>query len=64
MITVKIIDKAHEADINIKNEPFCLFGRMLPSYNGGEWSYMTERFDTAEKMCFPNENYNYNELEI
>ncbi|MBD5493938.1 MAG: GNAT family N-acetyltransferase [Lachnospiraceae bacterium] len=62
MIIVKIIDKTHEADINIKNEPFCLFGRMLVSYNNGAWSYTTERFDTVEEMCFPDENYNYDEL--
>lgn len=32
MITVKMIDCEHKADINIKNESFKLFGLMLPSY--------------------------------
>ena len=61
-IKVRIIDKAHELDINIPNEPFSLFGRMLPSYIDGKWSYTTEKFDTITEMCFPDENYNYDEL--
>lgn len=39
MITAKTIDKEHKADINIPNEPFKLFGLMLPSYNNGKWDY-------------------------
>ena len=33
MITTKIIDFQHKADINIPNEPFKLLGRILVSYN-------------------------------
>lgn len=64
MITVKIIDKAHEADINIKNEPFRLFGRMIPSYINETWAYTVERFAEADvtEMCFPDENYDYDAL--
>lgn len=61
-IKIKIIDKVHEADINIPNEPFSLFGRMIPSYVDSKWSYTTEKFDTVTEMCFPDENYNYDEL--
>lgn len=61
-IIIKIIDKTHEADINIPNEPFMLFGRMIPSYVNGKWDYITEKFDTVTEMCFPDENYNYDEL--
>ena len=32
MITTKIIDFQHKADINIPNEPFKLLGRILVSY--------------------------------
>ena len=64
MITVKLIDKEHKEDINIPNQPFALFGRMLPSYCGERWNYETERF--AEKditeTCFPDENYDWDEL--
>ena len=64
MIGIKIIDCEHKADINIPNQPFKLFGRMIPSYIDEKWSYEVERFPEAEitEMCFPDENYNYDEL--
>lgn len=64
MIVIKQIDRAHKKDINIPNQPFRLFGRLLPSYNDGKWTYATERFaekDVSE-MCFPDENYDYDAL--
>ncbi|MBQ7337132.1 MAG: GNAT family N-acetyltransferase [Clostridia bacterium] len=64
MITIQVIDKKHQDDINIKNEPFRLFGRMIPSYTNGVWSYTVEKFPDAEvaQMCFPDENYDYDAL--
>lgn len=64
MITIKIIDREHKEDINISNQPFRLFGRMLPSYTGETWNYETELFaeEDVTQMCFPDENYNYDEL--
>lgn len=64
MVTVKLIDREHKTDINIPNQPFPLFGFMLPSYNNGKWEYKTERFakEDITETCFPNENYNYDKL--
>lgn len=64
MITVKRIDKAHEADINIKNEPFALYGRMILTYVEEKWGYTTELFapENCSEMCFPDENYEFDEL--
>lgn len=64
MIGIKIIDKANERDINIKNEPFKLWGRVCPSYTDGVWGYSLTRFKDEEitEMCFPDENYNYDEM--
>ena len=64
MITVKIIDKAHRNDINIKNQPFPLFGQMLLSYNSGKWEYEIKRFteENNTETCFPDENYDYDKL--
>lgn len=59
MIDIKIIEREHKADINIPNQPFLLFGRMVPSYTNKEWSYTTETFADVETMCFPDENYDY-----
>ncbi|MBD5532518.1 MAG: GNAT family N-acetyltransferase [Lachnospiraceae bacterium] len=64
MISVKVIDKTHQNDINIKNEPFPLFGLVLPSYHNGKWDYEIVRFaeENVTQTCFPDENYDYEEL--
>ena len=62
MITTKIINAAHQQDINIPNQPFSIYGRMIPSYSDGIWSYTTELFETKSEMCFPDENYNFDSM--
>ena len=64
VIFIKTINNANKEDINIKNEPFKLFGRMIPSYMDEKWNYEVERFpeDEITEMCFPDENYDYDEL--
>lgn len=64
MITVKIIDHTHKNDINIKNEPFKLFGRMILSYTNEQWNYTIERLpkEAVTEMCFPDENYDWDML--
>ncbi len=62
MIEIKIIDSAHQADINIPNQPFPIFGRMVPSYVDKSWSYTVERFEQETEMCFPDECYDYDEM--
>lgn len=65
MIEIKIIDAEHKQDINIPNEPFSLFGRMVPSYTGEIWSYDTVLFekDKIGEMCFPDENYDFDAMQ-
>lgn len=62
MIDIRMIDAEHREDINIPNEPFCLYGRMIPSYIGEQWSFTVETFDQQTTMTFPNENYDYDAL--
>ena len=64
MITIKIIDEENKEDINIPNQPFQLFGKLIPSYRNEIWSYTEERFteESISEMCFPDENYDYREL--
>lgn len=64
MIEIKAIDAQHKADINIPNEPFQLFGRIIPSYDGAEWRCEVLRFDSGNiaEMCFPDENYDYDSM--
>ena len=58
MSEIRIIDAEHKQDINIPNEPFSLFGRMIPSYINEQWTYNIVRFkeDEISEMCFPDEN--------
>ena len=64
MIEIRIIDSRHAADINIANEPFSLFGRIIPEYDGKEWTCSLERYDPERvtDMCFPDENYNFDAM--
>lgn len=60
----KVIDKAHSKDINIKNEPFAVYGRVVPTYLDGKWEYSIRPLPESEvaETCFPDENYDYDEL--
>ena len=62
MLEIRAIDAEHRQDINIPNEPFSLFGRMIPSYVNEQWQYRIVHFKKDEvcEMCFPDENYDYN----
>lgn len=63
-IIVKKIDKKHESDINIPNNPFSILGRMKVTYKEDEWSYEAIWFDKDDitEQTFPDENYNYDTL--
>ena len=60
----RVIDKNHSSDINLKNEPFSIYGRVIPTYSDEKWSYSIQLFPENEitEMCFPDENYDYDEL--
>jgi len=61
----RVIDKEHSQDIRLKNEPFLLYGRVIPTYLEGKWSYSVQPLPEAEvtETCFPEENYDYGQLE-
>lgn len=64
MLTVKRIDAQHKGDINLKNEAFPLWGRMIPAYDGAQWSFSVRECPSEERseMCFPDENYDFDEM--
>lgn len=64
MIEIKQIDSAHQKDILIKNDPFPLWGRLIPSYQNGIWGYEVEEFHQSQRgeMCFPDESYDYDRM--
>ncbi len=60
----RIIDRSRKHDINLKNEPFPLFARVVPTYDGEKWDYTIRPFPESEitEMCFPDENYDFDEM--
>lgn len=64
MIEIKVIDAAHSGDIQLPNEPFELWGRMIPFYREEQWGYTVEEKPSREitSMCFPQEQYDYEEM--
>ena len=62
-ISIRFIGKENASDINIKNEPFELFGRMLPFYQNGIWDYSVSKNESITWDRFPDENYDFEEME-
>lgn len=61
MITIEEIGVERKEDINVPNQPFKLFGRLIPAYRNEKWRYAEEMFpqDGIGEMCFPDEKYAY-----
>ena len=55
MIEIKEI--THGADANIPNQPFTLWGKMIPMLQDGHWSYRTVELEAPTEMCFPDYPY-------
>ena len=53
------ITKENEAVLQLPNEPFSCDGRVIPMYDGKNWSYRIEMFgpDQVQTECFPDEHY-------
>ncbi len=64
MTEIRLIDVQHSKDINLPNEPFKLFGRLIPKYSDGKWSWKTELFapENASEMRFPDEHYDSEQM--
>ena len=58
---IKEIDLSKKIDIRLPNEPFALFGRMVPSFQDGVWSFREELFppEDVTEMTFPEEAYDF-----
>lgn len=58
-IVICPITKENEATLALPNEPFLEEGRVIPLYNGQNWSWRVEEFPAGQvtENCFPPENY-------
>ena len=61
---IRIINEDTKMDITLKNEPFALFGRMIPSFTNEQWDYKICLFPDNEtfEMCFPDEDYDFDSM--
>lgn len=64
MVNIKRIGQKNKSDINIANETFPIYGKMVPSYINEQWTYTIKHFNKYEayEMTFPDTNYSYDEL--
>lgn len=56
-ITIRRIDEAHGQDARLPNQPFQIWGRMIPGLEQGKWSYTVEKAERVSEDCFPDEDY-------
>ena len=59
MIEIREITRENKEELNLRNEAFPLWGRMIPSLSDGVWEYRLEEFPEIGWMTFPDENYDY-----
>ncbi|MCD8106506.1 MAG: GNAT family N-acetyltransferase [Oscillospiraceae bacterium] len=64
MIEIHKITVENKSDINLKNDPFRLIGRLIVERRDGKWTYREELLPETEisEMVFPDENYVYEEM--
>ena len=56
-IEIRRIDAAHGSDARLPNQPFQLWGRLIPALQEGKWSYTVQKHETVGQDCFPDEPY-------
>lgn len=62
MIEIQQVTRKNAADLNIKNESFEMPGKFIPELKDGVWSFRTEPFEKVGTDIFPDENYDFDEI--
>lgn len=60
---IRRITKENAEDLKLKNEPFAMPGQFIPALSEGVWTYRTETYPECQWMTFPDEDYNFTEME-
>ena len=63
-IEIKVITKENEEALDLPNEPFLEEGRLVPIYDGKNWSYRIDRYpeELVTENCFPDEHYVFEQM--
>lgn len=56
-IIIRKLDNAHALDARLPNQPFQLWGRVIPTLQDGKWSYRVQKSNQIGEDCFPDEKY-------
>lgn len=58
------ISENNKEVLALPNEPFLNTGRLIPKFDGNNWSYELREFpeEMITEDCFPDENYVYEEM--
>lgn len=54
---IRKITRENAGDLRLKNEPFAMPGKFVPSLRNGQWNYTVELYDTPTTMTFQDETY-------
>ncbi|WP_050995814.1 GNAT family N-acetyltransferase [Paenisporosarcina sp. TG20] len=60
-IEILRFDEKHITEINNANEGFLIIGKIIPSFQEGEWVYEEELFERTSEMKFPDDHLNWSE---
>ena len=63
-IEIKEITAETQDALRLPNEPFLNEGKVIPIYDGENWSYRIEKFPLEEitEQCFPDEDYEFEKM--
>ena len=56
---IRPLQPADIKDINKTNEPFTIFGKLVPSFIDGIWTYKEQLFETSHNIQFPDDHLNW-----
>lgn len=57
------ITRENAGDLRLKNDPFSMPGRFVPSLRDGQWDYAVVPYEIPETMVFPDENHNLEKID-
>lgn len=60
---IRRITQENAGDLRLKNEPFAMPGRFVPSLREGRWNYAVVPYENPESMVFPDENYDLEKID-
>ena len=55
------MSEKHLCDINKPNQPFSVYGKLIPAFSNGKWTWTEELFETPYEKQYPDDELDYSE---